>query len=76
MQDRLKTLEKLVFDACSRMRKSETESQALKLQVKGLARELERMQASAGELRELRDWRDSTKTKLKHICQKLDKKLH
>ena len=75
MQTRLKTLEKLVFEACSRVKRIEADTQSLRLQVKGLARELERMQGAAAELRTVRDWRDDTRARLKKLSVKIEKAL-
>ncbi|MDD2774101.1 MAG: hypothetical protein PHP45_10460 [Elusimicrobiales bacterium] len=75
MQNRLKTLEKLVFEACHKVRKLESENHALQLQTKGLSRELERMQHFAVELRDLREWRDGMKTKLKKVSVKVERAL-
>ncbi|MFA5162022.1 MAG: hypothetical protein WC421_07225 [Elusimicrobiales bacterium] len=73
MRDKIRNLEALVSDACVRLRKSEAENKALRLEVKGLSRELEKMQSGAAQLRELRLWRDEVKSKLKRVCARLDK---
>jgi muconolactone delta-isomerase len=74
-QARLKVLEKMVFDACARLKKAEAENQSLKLQVKGLARELERMQGAASELRAMRDRRDDVRARIRKLSVKIEKAM-
>ena len=75
MINKVKALEKLVFEACKKLRHLETENHNLRLQSKGLARELERFQHAQTEQRELRHWREDARARLKKLAAKVEKAI-
>lgn len=75
MHNRIKTLEELVNEASSSLRRLEGENHSLKQQVEKLAAETERMRGEMKKLRELSSWKERTASRLRKLCLKIDKAL-
>ena len=72
MQNKIKTLEKLVFDACKKLKQLEKENASLSLQARGMARELEKLQYNHAQMRKLKEWKDGIRQKLKKLSVKIE----
>ena len=72
MKERIQALGTLVSEASAKLRRLDKENTALKLQVKALSSEVEKLRENQTELRKLRNWKDSAQSRLKKLSDKID----
>ncbi len=75
MQEKLKQLELLVTQLLARQKETQGENAALKAKVRTLEDNVEKLKASEGEARALKEWKRNTQAVLKRLSAKLDKEI-